>query len=163
MSFGCFCMLHAQEKTAPPKTNPAVELRAAAEIATSCEKKAILEKKSIKVTNKITNDMVTYKGDRAPWPIVPTVFKLTVNGNEIKQNDTQQIDVADNTIRINYEWEFKKMYVVHHREYRAVDFTIATTSQDFTIQFSWDDDFRLLVDNATAIQCVNLDTPRKKK
>ena len=84
---------------------------------------------------------------------LPTAFSISVNKQEIEHGAKKEISIKDDIITVCYEYEFKDGKVKGAKE---VMFRLDPKQKQHTITFSWDDQWRLALSDATPISCKEL-------
>ena len=98
--------------------------------------------RTIKVTNKITKQMLAYsKGFMQYTPD----FTLTINDVPVEQGKQQQIVIENNCVTVGYTYNFMNGYKKGSKE---IEFMVPVTKDELDITFSWQDDWRIVISGA---------------
>lgn len=112
------------------------------------EKKEIVKKeseRSIKITNGIEQEMlgVRYFGKTHS----PSKFCLSVDGKKLEPTEHTEIKLTGDQLTVQYEYEFANGLYTGKKD---VSFTVKPDAKELNINFSWDDNYRIQIDNAQA-------------
>jgi len=112
----------------------------------------IPEKKShpITITNDIKPEMLAYKHWTGTYK--PTEFKLTVNGTEVKAGEKYEVS-SDQTLEIHYQYSFMNGKRTGEK---TVTYELQKDVQNAAITFSWDNESRIIVDNAQPVKSTHI-------
>ena len=102
--------------------------------------------KSIKITNAIDDTMLGYKHWTGTYN--PDSFVIYINETEVAQGSEYELASGTTTMDIRYTYSFmKNMY----SGTKTVSYKLNENSTCATITFSWHQDPKIIIDNATAI------------
>ncbi|MGE0206526.1 MAG: hypothetical protein AB7R69_01630 [Candidatus Babeliales bacterium] len=125
---------------------------------TTTENKKISLPKTITLQNKITDKTITYQHHW--YKPYPSDFKILVNNEPYltlvkgrAKLHAPTICTNDKKIRVQYEWKLHKFGKTWHHEKRELEFEVPEEKQELAIDFSWDDDYRITLENAKRV-CV---------
>jgi hypothetical protein len=121
-----------KQETVPASSTPVEKTK---QLEQKIEPKVVdLQKQSIqrtvKITHAITQDMITYHhwtGKHTPE------FTISLNGKEIKSDQTTEIPVTDDKLLVNYTFNFAKGY---YKDSKKVEIALPE-GEKFVMQFSW--------------------------
>lgn len=89
----------------------------------------------------------------------PTKFKLTINGQKLKDGQSIHIPIENNRFLIRYDYEFKAMFQ-SFTGYREVEFEIDDLTRDhISIDFSWKHEHRFIIKHAKFIRITQIYEP----
>lgn len=98
--------------------------------------------RQITITTKITEPMlkysyfgVSYKPD----------FSLKINNEEVKCSDTKKITIAENKMKVRYDYNFSGF----KKGAKEVVFEVPKDVDTIDITFSWDNRWRVIANKAT--------------
>jgi hypothetical protein len=102
---------------------------------------------SIIITNAIEPSMIAYKHWTGTYN--PDIFTIKVNGVEVAQGAQHMLDIAHDPIEIRYDYSF-----VNGKRTGAkiVSYQLNENITQANITFSWNDDWRVLVDNGKPVK-----------
>jgi hypothetical protein len=111
--------------------------------------------RTVRVSNRITKDMITYKKH---WTghYTPSKFALKINGQEVKQNSTTDITVTDNKVRASFDYEFKVFGKVQRVGGREFDLIVPENTDKIASTFSWDEPANLVFDRGTLVNSKDI-------
>lgn len=103
-------------------------------------------KRTVTVTNNITPEMLVKKhwtGSYTPEP-----FAILVDGKKLEAGKTAQVTVEDDTLNVQYNYSFMNGY---RKGTSEITFKVAEKQEKIGMTFSWEDDDRVIIENAKAI------------
>lgn len=104
--------------------------------------------RTIKVTNSIDDSMLGYKHWSGTY--TPKTFVIHANGKKINEDKTKSIEITNNRLLIRYDYDFG-YNIKKARGAVEITFEVDDTSTTCDLTFSWDNKWRILIDNATAL------------
>lgn len=126
----------------------------------------VTQTRSILINTSITEKTITY--ERHWYKPFPSEFKISVNDQDYMTLDNGKPKLHDkaftldsNNIKVAYEWTLNKFGKLWHTEKKELHFEIPPDKKEFNINFSWDSDVRIIIDNAKMILCSNLDQTKQ--
>lgn len=111
-----------------------------------CVKKQI--NRTISVTNSINDAMLGYSHWTGTY--TPKVFLVRVNDKKIGYGKTKKIEITKNKFTVRYDYDFG-YNVKKARGAVEVLFKIDKNASECDLTFSWDNSWRIIIDNATPI------------
>lgn len=131
----------SQTPSKEPKTESAEIAHKSTPIPTS---------RTITITNGIRDEMLAYTYGFFSYS--PSSFSVEVNGKPIdKKNST--INADNNQITVRYDYAFLGG---KRKGAKAVDFEIPADMNDITVKFSWDSEWRVVIDNAKPLKVTQI-------
>lgn len=119
------------------------------------DKKGSLRKsdssRQLTITNNIQDAQLAYTYCFMSYK--PTSFSVQVNGKIIDQAKSERISITDNKIRVRYDYAFLNG---KRKGAKEIEFEIDPQASNLALQFSWDKESRIVIDNAkpTAISKI---------
>jgi hypothetical protein len=105
---------------------------------------------SITITNGIKPDMLAYKHWTGTY--TPDEFTVTINGVSIAQGAQHTLPADTTNIDLQYHYSFMNGM---RSGTKTVSYQLHENVSTACITFSWKDDWKLLLDNATAIKEIS--------
>jgi len=102
------------------------------------------QKKMITINNKITKQATGYHYIFMHYP----TLDIRVNNKLIGQGETAQVEVKNNKLLVRYDYKFGS----HRQGAKIIEFKLNPGSQSHDLTFSWDDEWRVQVENATPVK-----------
>jgi len=99
----------------------------------------------ITLHNKITDEMLTYYKAGANHP---KEFTVSVNNQKIERGKKHEVKVANNILRIQYDYKFHRSFVTR-KGAKLVEFELPNDHKEFDITFSWDNEWHIILAHAT--------------
>ncbi|MGE0009273.1 MAG: hypothetical protein AB7F19_01920 [Candidatus Babeliales bacterium] len=134
--------------TAEPKSNKLINaLTAQPTQTTSAEIKPSSPKRTITIKNTIEPKMLTYKhwsGNKVPDP-----FKIVIDGKEIAPGKSITVAIENDTLPVQFSYSFMMGYKKGTNE---VTFQVPEHKDNLNLTFSWDNDYRVILEHAKAIK-----------
>lgn len=112
--------------------------------------KSIAQTRNITFSNKITPPMLVYTYLFIKYS--PSRFNVTINGETIEPGQEKTIKVTNNTIKVQYYFEFGS----HRSGTRAIEYSVAQTPATASLTFAWKKKIRITIDGATPLSAVEL-------
>ncbi len=103
--------------------------------------------KAVKVTNNIEQSMLTYKHWTGKYE--PSTFVVSIDGQTIEQNKEYNILVTDSTLKVRYDYSFINGM---RKGAKIIKFQLEKNAVDLLITFSWNDEWRVIIDQATPVE-----------
>ncbi|HLW72487.1 MAG TPA: hypothetical protein VKR54_00385 [Candidatus Babeliales bacterium] len=103
----------------------------------------------ITITNAIEPDMLKYKHWTGTYS--PETFTLIINGTEVAQGAQHTLPAETKTVDIQFSYSFMKGM---RTGTKTVTYQLNENITQANITFSWKDDWKVLVDNGTALKEV---------
>lgn len=100
------------------------------------------QERIVKIHNNITKDMLGYKYIIMNYP---SSFVIKINNKVVAPGSTESIVVKDNTLSVQYEYEFGK----RRKGSKIIDFKVDPSTTESNLTFSWSDDWRVKLSNGT--------------
>jgi hypothetical protein len=94
-----------------------------------------IETRSIKVTNCIKPAMLKY------WSYTPDTFSLKVNGTPLAPGTSCTIPLAQNSIKLRYDYSFAKGFRSGAKEMIV---EVEPNKKELDISFSWNNEHRII-------------------
>lgn len=88
----------------------------------------------------------------------PSKFKITINGQKIKDHHTLTLPIENNKFIIRYDYEFNAFFR-SFAGYREVEFQADPLAREFILDFSWKHNDRFIISNAKFIRIVKIHEP----
>lgn len=107
--------------------------------------------RTITVKHKISQSMI---GKNYLGVTYTPQFGVDINGKPLKFEEKQKVSISDNTLKVNYHFNF--MHGIRKGS-RQVLYRVPEDISECTLEFSWEDDQRILIPNATFCHCTVLD------
>jgi hypothetical protein len=126
------------------------ELVVQEQTATTTELVAI-QATPITITNAIEPNMLEYKHWTGKYS--PETFIISVNGTKIEQGKTCEVPATATTVEIGYTYSFMNGMKTGGRK---ISYQLNENITQANITFNWKDDWRVVVDNGTAIKEINV-------
>jgi hypothetical protein len=102
---------------------------------------ASCKSKTISLTNKINNAML--QKSYLLMSFSPDLFAISINGKLLEPNQTVDTQIDNDTVIVRYSYSFAKGF---YKGTNDVLFKLKNPNQKkFTITFSWDNKFRLII------------------
>ena|SRR5579872_4741016 len=102
---------------------------------------------SITIKNAIEPNMIAYKHWTGTYD--PDTFTITINGVEVAQGAEHTIPATQDPITIRYDYSFVNG---KRTGAKVVSYQLNENITEANITFSWNNDWRVVVDNATPIE-----------
>lgn len=120
-----------------------------AEIAveTVIETAVVPQQAPIVITNAIDQGMLAYKHWTGTY--TPELFTLKVNGTDVALGEKHELPAATTTVELRYDYSFMKGMRTGAKK---VSYQLNENVTHANITFSWKDNWKVLVDNATAVK-----------
>lgn len=112
----------------------------------SCSKKQTI--RTISITNSIDDAMLGYSHWTGTY--TPKIFCIRVNNKKIGYGKTKKIDIENNKFTVRYDYDFG-YNVKKARGAVEVLFKMDKKTSECDLTFSWDNSWRIIIDNATPI------------
>ena len=142
-------IIDEQENSEPieaPKQEPISFIQSKQEQTASPAKSKKKNVRSISITNSIEDDMLGYKHWTGTY--TPKIFILHVNGKKINPGATKSIDLFDNLLVVRFEYDYG-YNIKRARGASEVTFTVDKNATECDITISWNNEWRIIIDNAT--------------
>ncbi len=107
--------------------------------------KPVANTRQITIKNNITTGMLAYTYLFIKYS--PSIFTVSVNGQQIEPGQEKTITVTDNKIKVQYHFEFS----VHRSGTRSAEYSVAKTPQVASLTFGWKKKIRISIDGTTPI------------
>jgi hypothetical protein len=107
-------------------------------------KEIVTPKRTITITNKISQQMTTYTLLGADY--IPE-FDCLVNGTLIEHGCKAEIPVVDNTFTVKYRYNFPQARGLY-KGAKEIIFEIAPDKKECDLEFSWQDSWRVIASQA---------------
>lgn len=104
-------------------------------------------KRVVSITNNINPEMLVYKhwsGDKVPEP-----FAIVVDGKPLEPGKTTSVALEDDKLNVQFNYSFMMGY---RKGTREVTFKVPEKQDTLNMTFSWDNDHRIILDKAQAIE-----------
>ncbi len=118
--------------------------------AKDAEVKKTKKERSIKICNTINDSMTSHS---SPIGSLTPTFSVMVNDQAIKNGESLNINLKENQITVRYDFNFLKGM---NKGSRAVTFNVKPKTEKLTLSFSWDNEWRVIVDGATPVSCEQI-------
>ena len=102
---------------------------------------------SITISNNIAQEALVYKHWSGTY--TPEQFTISVNGNELQQGEKIDVCPENGIVTLGYTYSFHNGMRTGGKK---VEYKLNENTAHSAIGFSWKDDWRILLDNATAIK-----------
>lgn len=112
----------------------------------SCSKKQAT--RTISVTNSIDDAMLGYSHWTGTY--TPKVFSVRVNDKKIGYGKTKKIEITNNKFTVRYDYDFG-YNIKKARGAVEILFKMDKKASECDLTFSWDNSWRIIIDNATPI------------
>lgn len=99
------------------------------------------------ITNAIDSSMLAYKHWTGTYS--PEIFTITINGTEIAQGSQHTLPAETKTVDISLYYSFMKGM---RTGTKIVSYQLNENITQATMTFSWKDDHKVLLDNATFLK-----------
>jgi hypothetical protein len=101
------------------------------------------QKRTVTIKNNISEEEVSYKHWTGKYK--PTTFVISVNGQHIEPGQEKEVAInSDEELKVRYDYSFANGYKTGAKE---VAFDINETTKKADISFSWDDEWRIQIEN----------------
>jgi len=104
----------------------------------------------ITITNAIEPGMLAYKHWTGTYS--PDIFAVSINGTDVSQGTTYELPAQSTTVEIGYTYSFANGIKTGGKK---IEYQLHKNITQAHITFSWKDDWRIIVDNATAIKEIS--------
>ncbi len=127
-----------------PVETPAAPTKAGSAQPLAAPDQVIGEQRTISIENGITKKMLGYRYFGTHYP---TLFKITANGKEIKEESKEFIKLANNQVTIRYTFEFLNG---KRKGAKEITFAVKPNADNLSVAFDWKDTWRILIDKEKA-------------
>ena len=114
---------------------------------TISQKCSTQQTRAVKVTNNIEQSMLTYKHWTGKYE--PSTFVMKIDGQTIEQDKEYDIIVTDNILEVRYDYSFINGI---RKGAKIIKFQLEKNAVDLLITFSWNDEWRVIIDQATPVE-----------
>lgn len=114
---------------------------------TISQKCATPQTKAVRVTNNIEQSMLTYKHWTGKYE--PSTFVMKIDGQTIEQDKEYDIIVTDNILKVRYDYSFINGM---RKGAKIIKFQLEKNAVDLLITFSWNDEWRVIINQATPVE-----------
>lgn len=129
------------------KTEKIEQVKPTSPITKQNETKTATQLQTITIKNDIEPSMLQYKHWTGTYK--PSIFVITINGQTIEQGKEYQVTATDNMLEIGYNYSFMNGM---RTGAKIVKFQIEKNTEPLNLTFSWDNEWRVIIDHATPLE-----------
>ena len=119
--------------------------------------KVSTESRTVKIKNNVVEKKLKYKYLFLTY--IPTKFSITINDQELKQDEEMDVTIKDNKLSVRYDYEFMDG---KRTGAKVVHFEVDPEAQELDLSFSWKDKWRVIIDGAEATSFERIEKEEKE-